>query len=103
MNDKQDGRPEITKAQYDLLKLNGNEDAFLKRSFKLVGLDLPKPSVTEDYLAQLITFSKAMLEIKDKVRKIAPIDDPVLILGETGTGKELIAKASLPFTLCAIK
>lgn len=36
---------------------------------------------------------KSMLEILNKVRKIAPSDVTILITGETGTGKELIANA----------
>ncbi len=37
--------------------------------------------------------SKAVREIKEFVRKIAPTDSSVLITGESGTGKDLIAKA----------
>ena len=32
------------------------------------------------------------LSVLDKVSKLAPIDRPVLIIGERGTGKELIAQ-----------
>ena len=34
-----------------------------------------------------------MLEVLETVRKAAPTDAPVVILGETGTGKELVARA----------
>ncbi len=37
--------------------------------------------------------SPAMLRILDTVRRIAPSDIPVLILGESGTGKDLLANA----------
>ncbi|MFH1734727.1 MAG: sigma-54 dependent transcriptional regulator [bacterium] len=40
----------------------------------------------------LISASPAMQEVFSLVKKIAPIDATVLITGETGTGKELIAK-----------
>lgn len=42
---------------------------------------------------KIIGNSPCMLELLDIVRKIAPDDLSVLILGETGTGKELIADA----------
>jgi DNA-binding NtrC family response regulator len=34
-----------------------------------------------------------MLEIYRQVRAVAPSDDPVMVVGETGTGKELVARA----------
>jgi DNA-binding NtrC family response regulator len=36
---------------------------------------------------------KAMKELLGKIHKVAPTESTVLILGETGTGKELVAKA----------
>ncbi len=41
----------------------------------------------------IIGESPPMLEVYDLVYKVAPTDSTVLITGETGTGKELIAKA----------
>lgn len=40
---------------------------------------------------RLLGESPAFLEILDRVSQIAPLDKPVLIVGERGTGKELIA------------
>jgi len=37
--------------------------------------------------------SPAMLEVFSKVRRIAPLFRTVLVAGETGTGKELVARA----------
>jgi DNA-binding NtrC family response regulator len=34
----------------------------------------------------------SMVALGDEVRTVAPLDDPVLILGERGSGKELVAK-----------
>jgi len=41
----------------------------------------------------IIGRSKAMRAVLQQVRTVAPTDSAVLILGETGTGKELIARA----------
>ncbi|ANN26880.1 phage shock protein operon transcriptional activator [Vibrio vulnificus] len=40
----------------------------------------------------LIGESPAFLSVLDKVSKLAPIERPILIIGERGTGKELIAQ-----------
>ncbi len=42
---------------------------------------------------RIIAHSKAMKPVLDAVKKVAPTDACVLILGENGTGKELIARA----------
>lgn len=42
---------------------------------------------------ELLGESEAMQEIFQKIEKIAPTDANILILGENGTGKDLIAKA----------
>ena len=42
---------------------------------------------------RIIGESIQMLEVIDKVRRVAAIPRPVLIIGERGTGKELIARA----------
>jgi len=44
-------------------------------------------------LAQLRTGDTQMASVVDKVRRVLDRDIPVLILGETGTGKELLARA----------
>lgn len=48
---------------------------------------------TENWLSRFITCDPDMIALKDDVRKLAPEQDEVLIAGETGTGKELIARA----------
>jgi len=40
----------------------------------------------------LIGTSRAMVELKERIARIAPIQSPVLIVGESGTGKELVAR-----------
>jgi transcriptional regulator with PAS, ATPase and Fis domain len=44
-------------------------------------------------IASFIGSSPAALEVKRQARRVASIDSPVLLLGETGTGKELLAHA----------
>lgn len=48
---------------------------------------------SEQWLDKFITQDKDMLELKSDVRKLVESEESVLILGETGTGKELIARA----------
>jgi DNA-binding NtrC family response regulator len=40
----------------------------------------------------LIGSSEAMRSVRDLVRRYAPLGDPVLVTGETGTGKELVSR-----------
>src|SRR5438552_3839379 len=40
----------------------------------------------------LLGKSPRMVEVQNFIRRVAPSDSPVLILGETGTGKELAAR-----------
>jgi len=42
---------------------------------------------------EIVGSSKPMSQLLNKVEKVAPSDSTVLVLGETGTGKELIARA----------
>ena len=53
-----------------------------------IGLDVPEAGESE-----LIGESPAMTELRRAIRKAAGHSGPVLIRGETGTGKELVARA----------
>ena len=44
-------------------------------------------------LGRFITNDPAMMEMKETVKKLARVNDPVLITGPSGTGKEIIARA----------
>jgi transcriptional regulator with GAF, ATPase, and Fis domain len=43
--------------------------------------------------AEIVGRSPALVVLLDKVRRVAATDAPVLVLGETGTGKDLVARA----------
>ena len=42
---------------------------------------------------QLVGSSVALQEVRDRIAKVAPTNSTVLIRGETGSGKELVARA----------
>jgi formate hydrogenlyase transcriptional activator len=48
---------------------------------------------TELGFGEIIGRSTALKDVMEKVAKVAPSDATVLLLGETGTGKELVARA----------
>lgn len=48
---------------------------------------------TEEVLEKFVTVNPQMIALKAKVQKLQAEDDPVLIIGPTGTGKEIIARA----------
>jgi PAS domain S-box-containing protein len=48
---------------------------------------------TELGFGEIIGCSNALKDVMQKVAKVAPSDATVLLLGETGTGKELVARA----------
>jgi transcriptional regulator with AAA-type ATPase domain len=53
-------------------------------------VDVVEPGLPLD---GLVGTSIAMRRLADRVRKLAPLSVPVLVSGETGTGKELISRA----------
>ncbi|GLP97306.1 sigma 54-interacting transcriptional regulator [Paraferrimonas sedimenticola] len=55
-------------------------------------VECPKETLDED-IGEIVYRSQAMAEVLAKVKMVAQCDCTVLILGETGTGKELIARA----------
>ncbi len=65
-----------------LQKLQEVENVFLREEIKL-----------EHNFEEIIGQSDALKEILAQVEQVGPTDTTVLILGETGTGKELVARA----------
>lgn len=67
--------------------------------FKLLAFQAGKHSdlisfLTREALDKFKGISKAVKDIKDMISKLSLIEDSFLIQGETGTGKELLARAS---------
>jgi formate hydrogenlyase transcriptional activator len=58
----------------------------------LVALDPPASQEREGFEG-IVGCSGALSEVLDQIQTVAPTDSTVLIQGETGTGKELIARA----------
>ncbi|HEY0334506.1 MAG TPA: sigma-54 dependent transcriptional regulator [Stenotrophomonas sp.] len=56
-------------------------------------LEAPVPGETSGGLQALIGESSVMHLTQARLRKFAPVDLPVLVTGETGTGKEVAARA----------
>jgi PAS domain S-box-containing protein len=48
---------------------------------------------SEQVLEAIVGQSFAIQSVREQIRKIAPLDIPVLIQGDSGTGKELVAQA----------
>ncbi len=48
--------------------------------------------LSEQMLAEPVIRSEAMRRLFSRARRVAQTDEPVLILGETGTGKEVLAR-----------
>ena len=78
-----------------------NLTGHLRRLQSLIGQDchdeetfnLEEPVRPEDKFEDIIGRSAALRAMLEEVKIVAPTDSTVLILGETGTGKELIARA----------
>ncbi len=56
-------------------------------------LDRSESAIREDEFYGLVGRSPVMLELRRLIELVAPSDVPALIVGETGTGKELVARA----------
>lgn len=46
--------------------------------------------IMADYKDNLLGEANSFLEVLEQVSRLAPLDKPVLVIGERGTGKELI-------------
>jgi len=64
-----------------------------KRSLQHANLALQQQLKHLEPTVRLVGSSPAMSQVRQLIRTIAPTDCTVLILGETGTGKELVARS----------
>jgi len=76
----------ITKP-FALAELRQKVEALYRRKFVQL-----KPSLSEPEFPDLIGNSPAIRQIRQLIAKIAPGDSPILITGESGVGKELVAR-----------
>jgi DNA-binding NtrC family response regulator len=67
--------------------------ALEKRRLKKEIRDLRRRVADQSGLARIVGQSQAILSLKEMIRQVAALDCTVLITGETGTGKELVARA----------
>jgi transcriptional regulator with GAF, ATPase, and Fis domain len=65
----------------------------LRKRLEAENVYLQEEIRTAHDFVEMVGSSPALLEVFRKVEKVAPTDSTVLISGETGTGKELIARA----------
>jgi len=84
---------ELDPAKLTVFRKDPEYRAIIDEVERLHAENAEKSDKTSFYLNSFITQSPPMLELKGKVRVVAEHEDPVLIIGATGTGKELIANA----------
>lgn len=90
--------PLMTKAmlieKIALLKDNGYieaADKLIRENKHILSPDIPLGA--QEFLAKYITKDKNMIEVKRKIGLASKLEDTVLIVGPTGSGKELLAHA----------
>jgi len=85
VNERKRTQEDLSKALSEvkrLQKLQEAENIYLREEIKL-----------EHNFEEIISQSDALREVLSKVEQVGPTDTTALILGETGTGKELVARA----------
>jgi DNA-binding NtrC family response regulator len=88
----EDGRVEIPFSKF-VDAYRRNQSLFKRTPWALKEKPDPDPAFVEDiFKAGLLTADPFMLDVLGKTQTAAKTKAPLLILGETGTGKELVAK-----------
>jgi PAS domain S-box-containing protein len=85
----------LTGASRDVTELREASEALREAMKKLTEekLDLVQKTHTELEFGEIVGHSKALQAVMENVGRVAASDATVLLLGETGTGKELVARA----------
>ena len=85
----------ITGASMDIARLRELADTLQDAKDKLAQENLYLQGEIQSELGfeEIIGQSPALVEVLKKARVVAPTDSSVLLLGETGTGKELVARS----------
>jgi DNA-binding NtrC family response regulator len=82
----------IGESQISLRRLDGNVEELASAGQKLAR-PTPGPEIVDEAMKLLVGSSAQMREVRNQVRQLAKTSVPVLLLGETGTGKERAARA----------
>ena len=78
---------------YEEISVAYEEISVLKARLERENAYLQEEIGTEHHFGEMIGSSPALFEVMRHVERVAPTDATVLISGETGTGKELVARA----------
>ena len=65
----------------------------LEQKIAIYQMESSEEKRADKYLEIIIGQSLAIQSVRQQIRKMAPLDVPVLIQGDSGTGKELVARA----------
>jgi transcriptional regulator with PAS, ATPase and Fis domain len=82
----------FTKAEYYEYDFYQRHDELLKKFASLIGRYYEKDFKLNQQLDFIIGESQAIKQLKEAILKVSKVDFPVLIRGESGSGKELVAK-----------
>lgn len=82
----------IRSGAFDFITKPWDNKALLNRVETAINLSGGNVTVTQFDRSRIIGSSHALMGVLDTVKRIAATDAPVLIMGENGTGKELIAE-----------
>ncbi len=78
----------------DVMRLTRGADQYIASGQPLISPQAPLPPAEPRVgIDRLVGQDKATQALRKTIEQIVPLDVPVLITGETGTGKELVARA----------